>query len=103
MSDVPAVDYEVSPVEGTEEIAEGTPRFTIHLRQGEVVGHVIAWTATELEARYIVSACRRPGTPLCGTHWTAMTGEARSRPAFDPADIEAAFSNSNEAWDTFQL
>jgi hypothetical protein len=59
MSDIPAVDYEVRPVEGTGETAGGTPRFAIHLRQGEVVGHVIAWTATEVEARYIVSALRR--------------------------------------------
>jgi hypothetical protein len=60
MPDIPAVDYEVRPVERAEETVGGIiPRFAIHLRQGEAVGHVIAWTVTELEARYIVSALRR--------------------------------------------
>lgn len=59
MSDIPAVDYEVRPVAGAEETAGGPPRFAIHLRQGEAAGHVIAWTATDVEARYIVSALRR--------------------------------------------
>jgi hypothetical protein len=48
-----------APSRGQGETAGGTPRFAIHLRQGEVVGHVIAWTATDVKARYIVSALRR--------------------------------------------
>jgi IS5 family transposase len=33
MSDIPAVDYEVQPLEGAEEAIAGTPRFAIHLRR----------------------------------------------------------------------
>ena len=60
MPDAPAVDYEIRPLHGAEQAAAvGTPQFAIHLRRGDVVGHVIAWTATAGEARHIVSAVRR--------------------------------------------
>jgi hypothetical protein len=59
MSDIPAVDYEIRPLEGVEETVGGAPRFAIHLRQEKSMGHAIAWTVTELEAGYIVSALRR--------------------------------------------
>lgn len=59
MPDEPTVDYVVRPLEGEGEAAVGTPHFAIHVCHGGAVRHVIAWTASETEARYIVSALRR--------------------------------------------
>ena len=59
MPDASEIDYEIRALPGAEQAAAGTPQFAIHVRREGVVGHVIAWTVTGTEARYIVSALRR--------------------------------------------